>query len=508
MNKKAIWILTGIMAVGMVALVMIQIYWLNHALEVKSHQFRQTVNKAFKEIISQLEKKEIYDIVIRNIHIESGQISQYPDSGVKPEKLIPQSQIPRNAMPLAGQRTIILNNNYSSRDTLLLKGRINGILNEANKKNKFNIIEANRTLIVRNILKKLSKTPPGIEERIHPVELFDLIKKILTKYGIRQSFEFAIIKNHSKIIYKTPGYEEKHKYVNSFEQSLFPNDVAPRDNSLILYFPDEHKYLVRSLGWIGYLSIALTFFFMVVFLGTLYIILRQKRITDIKTDFVNNMTHELKTPISTISLASQMLKDKSIANNNKNIDHIARVIEDETNRLRHQVEKVLQMAVFERGRVKLKKKETDIHDILTNVIQNFSIRIENKNGKIVYDFNADKSVIPIDKIHLTNVFSNLVDNAIKYSKEAPLIYIKTENNPKGILIHVRDNGVGLSKEHQKKIFDQFYRVPTGNIHDTKGFGLGLSYVKKIVEDHNGTISVESQVNKGTTFSVFLPFKTN
>ncbi len=492
---------------GMVALVMIQIYWLDHALEVKSHQFRQTVNTAFKDIISQLEKKEIYDIVIREIDIQSSPKETYRHNGSPMNNGGTKQSLNQNIQSIPRQGTISVRNNFSAMDTLLLKGRINGILNEANDERP-QIIKANRALMIRHILERLSATPPDIRERIHPVELFYLIKKTLAKYGISQPFEFAILKDHSTIIYKTPGYNPKHKYINTFEQTLFPNDLVSQDNSLVLYFPDEHKYLVRSLGWIGYLSVALTFFFMVVFLGTLYIIMRQKRITDIKTDFVNNMTHELKTPISTISLASQMLKDKSIADNEKNIDHIARVIEDETRRLSHQVEKVLQMAVFEKGRVKLKKKETDIHEILANVIQNLSIRIQNKNGKILFDFNAEESVVPVDEVHMTNVFSNLVDNAIKYCKEAPLIYIKTENSPKGILIHVKDNGIGLSKEHQKKIFDQFYRVPTGNIHDAKGFGLGLSYVKKIVEDHNGTISVESQINKGTTFTVFLPFKTN
>ena len=474
--------MTGIMGIGMLALVIIQTYWLNHAMRVKNHQFKQTVNEAFHEVIAQLEKNEIYNIVIREINIESS------DSGTL-------------VFPMGNNSS---NNNFPGMDTLLLKGRINGILNETGENGKVDN-QFDRTLMIKHILEKLSKKPPDIQDRINPVELFYLIKKTLGKYGISQPFEFAIKKDQTDIVYRTPGYTEKHKFVNTFEQTLFPNDIVNRKNSLVLYFPDEHKYLVRSLGWIGYSSVALTFFFLVVFLGTLYIIMRQKKISDIKTDFVNNMTHELKTPISTISLASQMLKDKSISNNDKNIDHIAGVIEDETKRLSHQVEKVLQMAVFERGRVKLNRKETDIHAIIKNVIQNFSIRIQNKNGKIVYDLNAKQSTVFIDEVHITNVLSNLVDNAIKYSMEAPLIYIKTENNEKGILIYVRDNGIGLSKEHMKKIFDQFYRVPTGNIHNIKGFGLGLSYVKKIIEEHDGTITVESMINKGTTFTIFLPF---
>jgi two-component system phosphate regulon sensor histidine kinase PhoR len=220
------------------------------------------------------------------------------------------------------------------------------------------------------------------------------------------------------------------------------------------------------------------------------------------------MTHELKTPISTISLASQMLQDGSITNTPKTIEHVSRVINQESKRLSLQVEKVLQMAVFNEGRLKLKFKEFDLNKTVSNVINNFELRVKNKNGDLTSEINTDKAVIKGDEIHFTNVIFNLLDNAVKYSNGSPKITVSTESKNGHIKVSVEDNGIGISKEHHAQIFDRFYRVPTGNVHNVKGFGLGLSYVKKIVDLHHGKIKVESAVNKGTKFSILLPKLNN
>ena len=219
------------------------------------------------------------------------------------------------------------------------------------------------------------------------------------------------------------------------------------------------------------------------------------------------MTHELKTPISTISLASQMLSDSSIPEESKNLGNISRIISDESKRLGYQVEKVLQMAIFDRGRIRLKRKSTDINELVQNVITNFDLQVRNRSGSLSGELNAESALLEVDPVHFTNVVSNLVDNAIKYSKEAPEISIKTLNLSGQLVIRVADRGIGINKEDQRRIFEKFYRVPTGNVHNVKGFGLGLSYVKKIVEEHRGAVKLTSEINKGTEFEISIPVNT-
>jgi len=225
-----------------------------------------------------------------------------------------------------------------------------------------------------------------------------------------------------------------------------------------------------------------------------------------KSDFVNNMTHELKTPISTISLASQLLNDKSIASADKNYDRISSIIAEESKRLGYQVERVLQMAKFDQGNLRLQFREVSVHDIIEKVVTNFILQVESKNGVLIPSLHAENDIVDADPVHLSNVFSNLLDNAVKYSPEKPEIYIETRNINQHIQLIFRDNGIGISKSNQRRIFDKFYRVPTGNIHNVKGFGLGLSYVKKIISELHGTISVESELGAGSKFIVKLPVK--
>jgi len=218
------------------------------------------------------------------------------------------------------------------------------------------------------------------------------------------------------------------------------------------------------------------------------------------------MTHEFKTPISTISLASQMLRDNSVTTTPTSINQMAKIISDESRRLSYQVEKVLQMAIFNEGRLKLKLKPLNLHHIIENLMPNFTIRVEDRKGNTYQHLDATEDLVMLDEIHIGNLISNLMDNAIKYSKDAPEISISTRNKDKGIVISITDNGIGISKEDQKMVFERFFRVHTGNVHDVKGFGLGLSYVKRITDAHGGHVSVDSSLGKGTKFEVYLPFK--
>jgi two-component system phosphate regulon sensor histidine kinase PhoR len=240
--------------------------------------------------------------------------------------------------------------------------------------------------------------------------------------------------------------------------------------------------------------------------GTFIVIFRQKKLSEIRSDFINNMTHELKTPIATISLASQMLADDTIPEGSRKTPELALVINEESTRLKVLVEKVLQTAIFEKARIELDKKKTDIHSVILKAVDAFKLQVNGRGGTISTFLDAPDPEVIIDEQNIFNVILNLIDNALKYTVKTPEITLTTTGYHKGVVITVSDNGIGIPREHLKHIFDKFYRVPAGNTHNIKGFGLGLSYVKTIVEEHHGTIRVESQVNKGTKIIIHLPNK--
>ena len=253
-------------------------------------------------------------------------------------------------------------------------------------------------------------------------------------------------------------------------------------------------------------AIVFTFILLVTFIFTIVVVFRQKRYTEIKNDFINNMTHELKTPIASISLAAQMLNDKSLTKSESMINHLGGVIQEETKRLRFLVEKVLQMSMFDRKKTVFKKKELDLNEMVESIAHSFSLRVEHTGGRIYTDIGAVDSTIYVDEVHFQNAIFNLMDNAVKYGKpDQPLdIYMSTWNDDQHLYLSIRDTGLGIKKENLKKVFEKFYRVHTGNVHDVKGFGLGLAYVKQIVELHDGEIAVDSEYRKGTKFTIKLP----
>lgn len=268
-------------------------------------------------------------------------------------------------------------------------------------------------------------------------------------------------------------------------------------------FPNREAHIINQMGIWSFSSLVLLLV-IVFFAYTLFVILKQKRLSEIQKDFIDNMTHEFKTPISTIAVSTEVLKDPNIVHQPERLMNYATIIEKENLRLKNQVERVLQMARLDKEDVGLKKEGTSVHLLLDEAIRNSAVSLREKQGEIITSWKAIKQEIQADKLHLTNVFANLIDNAIKYCGGKPEIIIQTINQSNGIMIEVQDNGIGISAENQRRVFQKFYRVSTGNVHDVKGFGLGLSYVKIMVEAHGGSIHLKSELGKGSTFSIFFP----
>ncbi|MCX6247223.1 MAG: HAMP domain-containing sensor histidine kinase [Bacteroidetes bacterium] len=337
-------------------------------------------------------------------------------------------------------------------------------------------------------------------------QLDSLIMSELNLRGIDTRFEFGIYnpERDSFLIEKNPSLRKSLMEKGSAAR-LFVSDIFTSPEYLLVYFPNEKQFLLTELWGMLLISIILIIVIVYSFTYTITTIFRQKKLSEMKNDFINNMTHEFKTPISTISLACEALNDRDVRLSPEFTESYINIILEENKRLATMAEKILQTAVIEKGQLKMKRERIDLHEVITDVIKNIRIQVEIKDGVIRKQCRASNPVLMGDKVHLTNLVYNLLDNANKYSPRKPVITVRTENSANGIQLTIEDHGIGINKGEQKKIFDKLYRVPTGNIQDVRGFGLGLSYVKAIVEEHHGRISLESEINKGTTFKVFLPF---
>ncbi len=513
MKRRTIVLLASFFFFAISGLIFIQLYWIKNAINITDQQFRTLANKALESVVLDLEENELINTILKETDASTSDsvTAVVPSNSPLVRKLRgyqPNSELlemygmndPSEpvAITSSGQKIFITDRDFSSYlpdDTsdaspqsisAELKGRV-----------------TNKIIFLETIMDKILNNIPDIKERIDFEQLKGMIRKSLNNVGIDLNFEFSIQSGRSGVIWKTPGYTDQPG-TNKFIIQLFPNDPIPGQNQLVMYCLQENQYKFEKIGSLGFLSLVFTSLLLVLATGTFIVIFRQKKISEIRSDFINNMTHELKTPISTIYLASQLMADKTIPDEKKHFDRLAKVISDESTRLKFQVEKALHMAIFEKARMKLNFSSMDIHDILNKAIDNFALQTGSSGCKIKKDFQAKSSFALVDEVHFLNSISNLIDNALKYSANLPEITITTRNARNGILIIVEDKGIGISKENIRRIFDKFYRVHSGDIHNVKGFGLGLSYVRKVIEDHNGTIKAESQLNKGTKFTIFIP----
>jgi signal transduction histidine kinase len=513
MKRRNIVLLAILFFVAFSGIVLIQLYWIRKAIEITDQQFRTLANRALETVVLKLEEEELIKHIVDEIDIiKNDSITIIPAGSPLGRKLRgyqPNAELLELygldyldepvIITSSGQKIIISPENLNA---LSLPEEITETSTQALSAELKGRV-SNKIVSLENIMGKILNEAPDILERMDPEKTRTAIRKALNEAGITLGFEFSIRSGRSGLIWKTEGFTDRPG-TNKFIIQLFPNDPLPGQNQLVMYCLQERQFKFEKIGSLGFLSILFTILLLLLTTGTFIVIFRQKKLSEIRNDFINNMTHELKTPISTISLASQMLADKSISEETRNIDSLAKVISDESMRLKSQVEKVLQMAFFEKTRMKLNLAATDIHSILSTAVENFNLQIKNSEGIISRNFQAENSFAMIDEIHFLNAISNLIDNSIKYSKGAPEIQISTKNSRKSVIIIVEDNGIGISRENLKRIYDKFFRVHSGNIHTVKGFGLGLSYVKRVVEDHNATIKVESQLNRGTRFTITIP----
>jgi len=331
----------------------------------------------------------------------------------------------------------------------------------------------------------------------------EVLQKELSQSQIPLDFEYGIIRD--SIAEFPVNVEDSVDVVNSEYAQLYPNDIFQKNIELAIFFPEKDSFIYRSLNWLLIASFFFSLFILVTFALSIFYILRQKKVSEMKSDFINNMTHEFKTPIATISVATDSIVNEKVVGDPERIRYFAGMIKKENTRMNRQVEDILTIARLDRKDFEFNWETIDVHELINDAVQGIILQVEKRGGKIELDLKATNPMVTTDKNHCTNVVYNLLDNANKYSAEKPDIKISSRNIKKGILITVEDKGIGMSKAVQAKIFERFYRQTSGNIHNVKGFGLGLSYVKAVVEANLGTISVSSEPAKGSKFDVFLPF---
>ena len=489
MNKSLIWLLTTVMAITFGVLLYFQITYLDRMVRMRESQFSENVMRSLHATSDFLEKQEALHYLEDDIHsIESSFLKSFSfetnfDGNLKPLKpdMSNPKKFPKPIVPL-GQRYQELQN--AIRQQYLYQ---KGLIDE----------------LIFTILTESDFRSPL--ERADTVMIRGFLSAELPANGIDLPFTFGITDSRDRYVYQSDKFDPNDTE-NTYTTVLFPNSTT--NYKLKVEFPSKQNYIYSSVRFI-IPTLALTVILLFIFIYTIVLIFRQKKISEMKTDFINNMTHELKTPISSISLAGQMLSDPSVNKSESMLKHLSNVITEESKRLRFQVDKVLQLSVFDGTNTEaaLKFTEIDANLVISNVANNFKLRVEKQGGMIVCDLLATDAIIYVDQMQFINVINNLLENALKYSREdvKPNLNILTRNISNNRLeIRVRDNGIGIKKDDLKKIFDKFYRVSTGNLHNVKGFGLGLAYVKKMVSLFNGEIYVESEYGKWTEFIMKIP----
>lgn len=525
MNKLFFRILVLLMSLSLIGIILVQVFWFNSSFKNNEEQFKYHVTQVIGNVADKLEQQEEYSFYDKYNRIKDS-TGKIP----KKEDLLEVFYVQRNTKT---NKTIVYSNTLTAEDydisgSLFNKKfsserfknfsskRVTEVYNNNNGIDNNNLgqsiipdltIEKSGSLDILNKVQQqiqykdiASLTP--IEGRITKDKLSKLLKKELQEYGVKTKFEFGIYSSGVPTKIKSDGFHYDKEA--TYNIPIYTDNEGNSRYELSVTFPHKKKFLLSELLSITILSIVFTLIIIVAYTSALNQLLRQKHISEIKTDFINNMTHEFKTPIATINLALDAIRNPKIIEDKDKVFRYLQMIRDENKRMHAQVENVLRISKLEKRELDITKEPTVIHDIIDDAIEHVNLILEDRKGTIVKHYNAARTTSLINEVHFTNVLVNILENAIKYSPDVPEIEIFTENVKDMILIKVRDHGLGMSKIAQKRVFEKFYREHTGDLHNVKGHGLGLAYVKRIVEDHNGQVYVESEKGKGSTFIIKIP----
>lgn len=524
MNKRRFRLLVFFMSLSLIGIILVQVYWINTSLRKNDEQFKYHVQQVIGNVADNINNKELKEFITEFERLKDS-IGREPETSVL-KKILFLEQDTKTKETIIYTNTLIAENygiNGSFFDKSLDSVNVSGLVSDR-KTEIYNGNGIDRTSLTLNptpdvtIQKKgnvsslekawlelngkeiLANRP--IQQRISQEEIEKLLKNELDKYGVKTPFEFGIYSNGlaTKIRSTSFRYDKKSTY----GVPIFKDGEGISQYQLLVSFPQKGKFLFSSILGITALSLLFTLVIVLTYSSALNQLLKQKQISEIKTDFINNMTHEFKTPIATINLALDAIKNPKVIDDKEKIQRYLQMIKDENKRMHAQVENVLRISKLEKNELDIDKEPSDVNDILEDALEHISLIVEDRQGKIRTHFQATRTTILLNEMHFTNVLVNILDNAIKYSPEAPIIDVYTENVKDFILIKIQDQGSGMSKVAQKKVFEKFYREHTGDLHNVKGHGLGLAYVKQIVDDHNGQIFVESEKGKGSTFILKMP----
>ena len=496
MNRKFFTGLVFMMALSIIGITWVQIVWIKNAVDKSNENFNMAVfsslNNAAGELVNSRKMKSFNNFILQD---PAGMI----DSSIGGMGVISY----RSTMSANGGTVSI---NISNQVGKIDQGGNTSLAIDSKefrewvKKRSGEFANMSDRMLME-IYESEKAMDPGVDE------LRNTLKYFFPFYGINTPFEFAVIKDGeiSLVSSKKPG---KNEFLKSlYKVRLFSDNLIRRDMILSVVFLGKANYVLGSMAWILGGSLLFSLFIFSTFALSLFFILRQKKISEIKSDFINNMTHEFKTPIATISLAADTITNPKVIRDENSIRHFVGMIKKENSRMNKQVETILQIASLDKKEIDFRFEKTSLHSIIERAIETIDIQVQQKQGKVRTMLSASDDLVYGDAEHLTNLVHNLLDNAIKYSQEYPDIAVSTENRQGGVILSVEDKGIGMSKSVQSKIFERFYRQASGNVHDVKGFGLGLNYVRAIVDAHKGNISVSSEPGKGSRFDIFLPFNT-